>query len=81
MRKAGPYRFVPQTSHPTDLFGRELRGSGFRVGAAFCRFHAVTGFDLSGGDLVAEELACRRGERLVFSGLRFVLPPGAPCCC
>ena len=29
-----------------------------------------------GGDLVAEELACRRGERLIFAGLAFVLPPG-----
>jgi heme exporter protein A len=28
------------------------------------------------GDLVAEELACRRGERLVFAGLGCALPPG-----
>jgi heme exporter protein A len=28
------------------------------------------------GDLVAERLACRRGERLVFSGLDCVLPAG-----
>jgi heme exporter protein A len=28
------------------------------------------------GDLVAEQLACRRGERLVFTGLSFRLPPG-----
>ena len=27
-------------------------------------------------DLVAEALACRRGERLVFAGLSFRLPPG-----
>ena len=27
-------------------------------------------------DLVAEDLACRRGERLVFAGLFFRLPPG-----
>ena len=27
-------------------------------------------------DLIAEDLACRRGERLVFSGLSFRLPPG-----
>lgn len=27
-------------------------------------------------DLVAEDLACRRGERLVFAGLSFRLPPG-----
>ena len=27
-------------------------------------------------DLVAEELACRRGERLVFAGLSFRLPAG-----
>jgi heme exporter protein A len=27
-------------------------------------------------DLIAEELACRRGERLVFAGLSFRLPPG-----
>jgi heme exporter protein A len=27
-------------------------------------------------DLIAEDLACRRGERLVFTGLSFRLPPG-----
>jgi len=27
-------------------------------------------------DLVAEDLACRRGERLVFAGVSFRLPPG-----
>ena len=27
-------------------------------------------------DLVAEDLACRRGARLVFAGLSFRLPPG-----
>src|SRR5438477_4916094 len=27
-------------------------------------------------DLIAEDLACRRGERLVFAGLSFRLPPG-----
>ena len=27
-------------------------------------------------DLVAEDLVCRRGERLVFAGLSFRLPPG-----
>jgi heme exporter protein A len=36
----------------------------------------VTGFDLGGGDLVADEIACRRGERLIFKGLGCVLPPG-----
>ena len=29
-----------------------------------------------GADLIAEDLACRRGERLVFTGLSFSLPPG-----
>jgi heme exporter protein A len=28
------------------------------------------------GDLVGEDLACRRGERQVFTGLSFRLPPG-----
>ena len=28
------------------------------------------------GDLVGEDLACRRGERRVFAGLSFRLPPG-----
>jgi heme exporter protein A len=28
------------------------------------------------GDLVGEDLACRRGERRVFTGLSFRLPPG-----
>jgi heme exporter protein A len=27
-------------------------------------------------DLIAEDLACRRGERVVFAGLSFRLPPG-----
>jgi heme exporter protein A len=27
-------------------------------------------------DLIAEDLACRRGERLVFTGVSFRLPPG-----
>ena len=36
----------------------------------------MTAFDASDGDLVAEGLACRRGERLVFYGLDFVLPAG-----
>jgi heme exporter protein A len=27
-------------------------------------------------DLIADDLACRRGERLVFAGLSFRLPPG-----
>jgi heme exporter protein A len=30
----------------------------------------------AGGDLVADDLACRRGGRLIFSGLSFALPPG-----
>ncbi len=30
----------------------------------------------SAGDLIAENLACRRGERLIFAGLSFRLPPG-----
>jgi heme exporter protein A len=36
----------------------------------------VTGFGAADGALVAESLACRRGERLVFSGLDCVLPAG-----
>jgi heme exporter protein A len=28
------------------------------------------------GDLIAEDLACRRGERLIFAGVSFRLPPG-----
>ena len=31
---------------------------------------------VTNADLVAEDLACRRGERLVFAGLSFCLPPG-----
>jgi heme exporter protein A len=33
-------------------------------------------FDPDGSDLVAEGLACRRGERLIFSGLDCALPAG-----
>jgi heme exporter protein A len=36
----------------------------------------VTAFDPGDGDLVADGLACRRGERLVFHSLDFVLPAG-----
>jgi heme exporter protein A len=36
----------------------------------------VTGFDPGDGDIVAEDLACRRGERLIFSGLSCALQPG-----
>ena len=31
---------------------------------------------VTNADLVAEDLACQRGERLVFAGLSFCLPPG-----
>ena len=31
---------------------------------------------MDAGDLVAEDLACRRGERLIFAGLGCGLPPG-----
>lgn len=36
----------------------------------------MTGFDADDGDLVAANLACRRGERLIFARLSCVLPPG-----
>ena len=31
---------------------------------------------VDGGGLAAENLACRRGERMIFSGLRCTVPPG-----
>ena len=31
---------------------------------------------VSSAELIVEELACRRGERVVFAGLSFWLPPG-----
>ena len=34
-------------------------------------------FYASSGDFTGQGLACRRGERLIFRGLDFVLPPGA----
>ena len=36
----------------------------------------TTGATEPGADLVAADLACRRGERLVFAGLSFRLAPG-----
>jgi heme exporter protein A len=36
----------------------------------------VSGFDPGDGDLAADNVACRRGERLIFSGLSCALPPG-----
>jgi heme exporter protein A len=32
---------------------------------------------IDSGDLVAEDLACRRGERLIFAGVSLTLPPGS----
>src|ERR1700746_472549 len=41
------------------------------------RKRAERGFaGVPAADLIAEDLACRRGERLIFSGLSFRLPPG-----
>jgi heme exporter protein A len=31
-------------------------------------------FDANGGELIAADIACRRGDRLIFSRLNFVLP-------
>src|SRR5438445_3128730 len=36
----------------------------------------MIGASEAGADLVAEDLACRRGERFVFAGLSFRLPQG-----
>jgi heme exporter protein A len=36
----------------------------------------VIGSGSADGDLVVEDLACRRGERLIFRGLSRTLPPG-----
>ncbi|HXO02684.1 MAG TPA: heme ABC exporter ATP-binding protein CcmA [Stellaceae bacterium] len=36
----------------------------------------MTAFVPDNGDLVAEDVACRRGERLIFKGLTCALPPG-----
>jgi heme exporter protein A len=47
------------------------------TGAAFfCRPVTVPAFDADRGELIAEDLACRRGERLIFHGLSFALPAG-----
>ena len=45
-------------------------------GAAF--FMACRSMNAAGrsGDLVTQDLACRRGERLIFAGVSFALPPG-----
>ncbi len=46
-------------------------------GAAFFpRPHVLSNFFARTGDLVADDLACRRGERLIFRGLNCVLPAG-----
>jgi heme exporter protein A len=44
--------------------------------AFFARNLALTEFAADDGDLIADNLACRRGGRLVFAGLGCVLPPG-----
>ena len=36
----------------------------------------MRGRDPDGGDLVVDNLACRRGQRLIFKGLSCALPPG-----
>jgi heme exporter protein A len=43
--------------------------------AFFIRLSSVTEFALE-GDLVAEGLTCRRGERVVFTGLSLAVPAG-----
>lgn len=40
------------------------------------RYRTVRGFGAGAGDLIADGLACRRGERLVFDGVSFSLPAG-----
>jgi heme exporter protein A len=45
-------------------------------GAAFFIRPVNTALQAPAGDLIAEDLACRRGGRLVFAGLSFCLPPG-----
>jgi heme exporter protein A len=52
-----------------------LRNSPFGA-AFFFRPPAVSEMLGSEGDLVVDDLACRRGERLIFSGLSFALPAG-----
>ncbi|HTV45653.1 MAG TPA: heme ABC exporter ATP-binding protein CcmA [Stellaceae bacterium] len=47
----------------TDLTGPQRHPAGVAAGVA-------------AGALVAEDLACRRGARLVFAGVSFVVPPG-----
>ena len=36
----------------------------------------MIGFESADGELVADGLACRRGERLIFAGLSCAVPPG-----
>jgi heme exporter protein A len=51
--------------------GRNWGQSRFRR-----RKSTLTPIPVAAPDLIAEDLACRRGERLVFAGLSFRLPPG-----
>ena len=84
-RKVYPYRFVPQTSYSAASDGRWPSGSGFPLRSRLFMSPRLTDFAPqsarfrsrhSSAELVAEDLACRRGERLVFAGLSFRLPPG-----
>src|SRR5256885_8323376 len=72
----GCVRLILTGLSPNLVLGRAIRpwsrGSGFpHRSRFFCPPSA-----LSEPDLVAEGLACRRGERLVFAGLSFRLPAG-----
>ena len=85
--KVYPYRFVPQTSYSAEVSADGQAAPDSPSGAAFllnvaraassdpagsdCAHSAAP--DSITADLVAEDLACRRGERLVFAGVSFRL--------
>jgi len=81
MRKVYPYRFVPQTSYSVETIDRGRAAPDFPLRSRFFYAHDPDGrspiaLTEPAPDLTAEGLACRRGERLVFTGVSFRLPTG-----
>ena len=81
MRKVYPYRFVPQTSYSVETIDRGRAAPDFPLRSRFFYAHDPDGrspiaLTEPAPDLTAEGLACRRGERLVFTGVSFRLPAG-----
>jgi heme exporter protein A len=81
MRKVHPYRFVPQTSYSVENIDRGRAAPVFPQPEPLFRaplpeLRSPRALPHAAPLLIAENLACRRGERLVFTGVSFRLSAG-----